>query len=285
MDRQFPTPRGPLRTEDHDVLRLRPCGLPIDHPQTVMKPVLFNNLKFTIWPSMRKSDGNSYRFWSSASRTPAMRNATPIRPSTVTGSRVRRVRARNPAGEGSLVSLVRLDVPCLAPQQGTICLGSRCYGGLSREPLHGGPRPRRPGMVNGKTDAESLLPYRIAPAMKRLASDFGRLLMLLVFLAAAWLLYDRLKEYTFGQISKAIAAMPTLALRGRVAVDRAELRDPDRLRLAGGPLGRWEKDLPLRKICSGVRTGAMRSATTSGPRCSGRRSCYRLYSAWGVPLL
>jgi uncharacterized membrane protein YbhN (UPF0104 family) len=32
--------------------------------------------------------------------------------------------------------------------------------------------------------------------------------VLLVFLAAAWLLYDRLKEYTFGQVREAIAAMP-----------------------------------------------------------------------------
>jgi hypothetical protein len=45
--------------------------------------------------------------------------------------------------------------------------------------------------------------------MNRLVSHFGRLLVLLVFLAAAWLLYDRLKEYTFGQIREAIAAMPT----------------------------------------------------------------------------
>ena len=45
--------------------------------------------------------------------------------------------------------------------------------------------------------------------MNRLASHFGRLLVLLVFLVAAWLLYDRLKEYTFGQIREAIAAMPT----------------------------------------------------------------------------
>ena len=45
--------------------------------------------------------------------------------------------------------------------------------------------------------------------MNRLAGHFGRLLVLLVFLAAAWLLYDRLKEYTFTQIREAIADMPT----------------------------------------------------------------------------
>ena len=45
--------------------------------------------------------------------------------------------------------------------------------------------------------------------MKRLAGHLGRLLVLLVFLAAARLLYDRLKEYTFERIRKAIVAMPT----------------------------------------------------------------------------
>jgi hypothetical protein len=33
--------------------------------------------------------------------------------------------------------------------------------------------------------------------------------VLLVFLAAVWLRYDRLEKYTFGQIREAIAAMPT----------------------------------------------------------------------------
>ena len=44
--------------------------------------------------------------------------------------------------------------------------------------------------------------------MNRIASYFGRLLVLLIFLATAWLLYHRLRGYTFEQIRAAIGAIP-----------------------------------------------------------------------------
>lgn len=56
---------------------------------------LLNNLEFTIWPSMRKSERNYYKYWDNASRQPVMKNATPIRPSIVPGSLARN-RASDP---------------------------------------------------------------------------------------------------------------------------------------------------------------------------------------------
>ena len=119
--------------------------------------------------------------------------------------------------------------------------------------------------------------------MKRLASDFGRLLVLLVFLAAAWLLYDRLKEYTFGQIREAIAAMPTwhlVAASLLTVLNYVILIGYDWLAV------RWvgEKDLPLRKIALASFAGYAFSYNF-GATLFGTSIRYRLYSAWGVPLL
>lgn len=47
------------------------------------------------------------------------------------------------------------------------------------------------------------LRYNIA--MKRILHIFGRLLIAMVFLGAAWLLYDRLRHYTLRQILDAMA--------------------------------------------------------------------------------
>ena len=134
-----------------------------------------------------------------------------------------------------------------------------------------------------KTGAESLLPYRIALAMNRLASHFGRLLVLLVFLAAAWLLYDRLKEYTFGQIREAIAVMPTwhiVAASLLTVLNYVILVGYDWLAV------RWvgEKNLPLRKIALASFAGYAFSYNF-GATLFGTLIRYRLYSAWGVPLL
>ena len=43
--------------------------------------------------------------------------------------------------------------------------------------------------------------------MKRFLRIFGRLLILMVFIGAAWLLYDRLKHYTFRQVWDAVTAI------------------------------------------------------------------------------
>jgi uncharacterized membrane protein YbhN (UPF0104 family) len=120
-------------------------------------------------------------------------------------------------------------------------------------------------------------------AMNRLASHFGRLLVLLVFLAAAWLLYDRLKEYTFGQIREAIAAMPTwhiVAASLLTVLNYVILIGYDWLAV------RWvgEKDLPLRKIALASFAGYAFSYNF-GATLFGTSIRYRLYSAWGVPLL
>lgn len=119
--------------------------------------------------------------------------------------------------------------------------------------------------------------------MNRLASHFGRLLVLLVFLAAAWLLYDRLKEYTFGQIREAIAAMPTwhiVAASLLTVLNYVILIGYDWLAV------RWvgEKDLPLRKIALASFAGYAFSYNF-GATLFGTSIRYRLYSAWGVPLL
>ena len=119
--------------------------------------------------------------------------------------------------------------------------------------------------------------------MNRLAGHFGRLLVLLVFLAAAWLLYDRLKEYTFGQIREAIAAMPTwhiVAASLLTVLNYVILIGYDWLAV------RWvgEKDLPLRKIALASFAGYAFSYNF-GATLFGTSIRYRLYSAWGVPLL
>jgi uncharacterized membrane protein YbhN (UPF0104 family) len=124
---------------------------------------------------------------------------------------------------------------------------------------------------------------RIAAAMNRLASHFGRLLVLLVFLAAAWLLYDRLKEYTFGQIREAIATMPPwhiVAASLLTVLNYVILIGYDWLAV------RWvgEKDLPLRKIALASFAGYAFSYNF-GATLFGTSIRYRLYSAWGVPLL
>ncbi len=134
-----------------------------------------------------------------------------------------------------------------------------------------------------ETGAKSQLPYPIAPAINRLASHFGRLLVLLVFLVAAWLLYDRLKEYTFGQIREAIAAMPTwhiVAASLLTVLNYVILIGYDWLAV------RWvgEKNLPLRKIALASFAGYAFSYNF-GATLFGTSIRYRLYSAWGVPLL
>lgn len=119
--------------------------------------------------------------------------------------------------------------------------------------------------------------------MNRIASYFGRLLVLLIFLAAAWLLYHRLKGYTFGEIRAAIAAIsaPYIVAASLLTVlNYVVLIGYDWLAV------RWvgEKDLPLRKISLASFAGYAFSYNF-GATLFGTSIRYRLYSAWGVPLL
>jgi len=116
--------------------------------------------------------------------------------------------------------------------------------------------------------------------MKRFLHVFGRILILSIFLAAAWLLYNRLKQYSFCQIRDAVAAISTWRI---VAASLLTLLNY--LILVGYDwfAVRWvgEKDLPLRKIALASFSGYAFSYNF-GATLFGTSIRYRLYSAWGV---
>jgi uncharacterized membrane protein YbhN (UPF0104 family) len=116
--------------------------------------------------------------------------------------------------------------------------------------------------------------------MKRFLHVFGRILILSVFLAAAWLLYNRLKQYTFCEVSDAVAAIPTWHI---VAASLLTLLNYIILVGYDWFAVRWvgEKDLPLRKIALASFTGYAYSYNF-GATLFGTSIRYRLYSAWGV---
>ena len=118
--------------------------------------------------------------------------------------------------------------------------------------------------------------------MKRFLHIFGRLLIAMVFLAAAWLLYDRLKHYTFRQISDAVAAIPLWHIAAAsllTVLNYIILIGYDWFAV------RWvgEKELPLRKIALASFTGYAFSYNF-GATLFGTSIRYRLYSAWGVSI-
>jgi phosphatidylglycerol lysyltransferase len=120
-------------------------------------------------------------------------------------------------------------------------------------------------------------------AMKRFLHFFGRLLILTVFLAAAWLLYDRLKQYTLRQISDALADISWWHITAAIlltVLNYAILIGYDWFAV------RWvgEKELPLRKIALASFTGYAFSYNF-GATLFGTSIRYRLYSAWGMPLM
>jgi phosphatidylglycerol lysyltransferase len=119
--------------------------------------------------------------------------------------------------------------------------------------------------------------------MKRVLNHFGRLLILLVFLGAAWLLYDRLKEYTFQDIRDAIARISAWQI-----IVASLLTVANYLILVGYDwfAVRWVKagDLSLRKIALASFTGYAFSYNF-GATLFGTSIRYRLYSAWNVPLV
>jgi phosphatidylglycerol lysyltransferase len=118
--------------------------------------------------------------------------------------------------------------------------------------------------------------------MKRALHIFGRGLILLIFLAAAWLLYDRLKHYTWQDIRDALAGIPPwhIGIAALLTVaNYAILVGYDWFAV------RWVgvKDLPLRKIALASFTGYAFSYNF-GATLFGTSIRYRLYSAWGVTL-
>jgi phosphatidylglycerol lysyltransferase len=119
--------------------------------------------------------------------------------------------------------------------------------------------------------------------MKRFLHIFGRLLIVAVFLGAAWLLYGQLQKYTWEQVREALTNMPA----GHVALavlltllNYAILVGYDWFAV------RWvgARDLPVRKIAMASFTGYVFSYNF-GATLFGTSIRYRLYSAWGMPLL
>jgi uncharacterized membrane protein YbhN (UPF0104 family) len=118
--------------------------------------------------------------------------------------------------------------------------------------------------------------------MKRFLHIFGRILILAVFLGAAWLLYDRLREHTWQQVRAALLSIPTrnlLAAALLTVLNYAILVGYDWFAV------RWvgEKDLPMRKIALASFTGYAFSYNF-GATLFGTSIRYRLYSAWGMSL-
>lgn len=119
--------------------------------------------------------------------------------------------------------------------------------------------------------------------MKRILHVFGRLLILAVFLGAACLLYDRLREYTWQQVRDALANISPWSI-----VLASLLTVLNYVILVGYDwfAVRWvgEKDLPLSKIALASFTGYAFSYNF-GATLFGTSIRYRLYSAWGVSLI
>ena len=118
--------------------------------------------------------------------------------------------------------------------------------------------------------------------MKKLFNIFGRLLILLIFLAG-WLLYDQLKIYTCREIYNALVGIPLSSV-----IIASLLTVINYLILVGYDwfAVRWvgEKNLPLRKIALASFTGYAFSYNF-GSTLFGTSIRYRLYSAWGVSLV
>ncbi len=119
--------------------------------------------------------------------------------------------------------------------------------------------------------------------MKRVLHHFGRLLVLAIFLYAAWLLYERLKHYTPEQIFDAVRGIPRWHI-----VAASLLTVFNYLILVGYDwfAVRWVRagNVSLGKIALASFTGYAFSYNF-GATLFGTSIRYRLYSAWGVPLL
>ena len=124
--------------------------------------------------------------------------------------------------------------------------------------------------------------------MKRFFNVFGRLLVLLIFLGAAWLLYryvredEHLREHPVQTIRHALLGISPCRLAAAAlltVLNYAILVGYDWFAV------RWvgEKDLPLRKIALASFTGYAFSYNF-GATLFGTSIRYRLYSAWGMSL-
>jgi phosphatidylglycerol lysyltransferase len=119
--------------------------------------------------------------------------------------------------------------------------------------------------------------------MKRLLNIFGRLLVLAIFLGAAWLLYERLKQFTFQQVCDAVSGIAWWHIAAAsllTVVNYGILVGYDWFAV------RWVigEEFPLRKIAVASFSGYAFSYNF-GATLFGTSIRYRLYSAWGVPLL
>ena len=116
--------------------------------------------------------------------------------------------------------------------------------------------------------------------MKRLLHILGRVLIVAIFLAAAWILYAELKKYSLREIHDALLSISPWHIA--VAVVMTVL---NYLILVGYDwfAVRWvgEKDLSPRKIAMASFTGYAFSYNF-GATLFGTSIRYRLYSAWGV---
>ena len=115
--------------------------------------------------------------------------------------------------------------------------------------------------------------------MKKLIQYLGPILVVGIFVAAAWMLYHELKHYQFRDIRVAIAAIPAWRLAAAIGLTVANYLvligyDYLAIRAIGHPL-------PLRKISLASFTGFVTSYNF-GALLGGTSVRYRLYSAWGL---
>jgi uncharacterized membrane protein YbhN (UPF0104 family) len=118
--------------------------------------------------------------------------------------------------------------------------------------------------------------------MKRYLHIFGRLLILVIFLAAAWLLYHSIQGHSrkeFIEAWQGISRWDVLAAFVLTFFNYIILIGYDWLAV------RWvgEKELPLKKIALASFTGYAFSYNF-GATLFGTSIRYRLYSAWGVTI-
>jgi len=119
--------------------------------------------------------------------------------------------------------------------------------------------------------------------MKRFLNIFGRLLVLAIFLGAAWLLYARLKQYTCQQILDAVSGIAWWHIAAALlltVLNYVVLVGYDWFAV------RWVigDRFPLRKIATASFCGYAFSYNF-GATLFGTSIRYRFYSVWGIPLL
>src|SRR4029078_6047468 len=115
--------------------------------------------------------------------------------------------------------------------------------------------------------------------MKKWLHQLGPLVVVVIFIAAAWLLYRELRHYSARQIKEAVSHIPTWrvwAALGLTVVNYLVLIGYDYLaiRAIGHPLS-------LGRVALASFTGFVTSYNF-GALLGGTSVRYRLYSAWGL---